>query len=130
MLATPPYFSSVAIGPAWAQRRFVGTPLGVNNPTRQILEEARSKFGDERKVSLVLSLGSGRPAVFSLDLRAPVLDSLHNLILRAVLDCEKAARELPDQLLQCEGYLRLNADQGMEHLKISDWDKRLHRRTY
>jgi hypothetical protein len=40
-----------------------------------------------------------------------------------VLDCEKVERELPDQLLRYEGYLRLNADQGMENLKISDWDK-------
>jgi hypothetical protein len=103
----------VAIGPTWAQRRFVGTPLGLNNPIRQVLEEACSKFGDERKVSLILSLGAGRPAVLSLDLQAPALDSLHNLLLRAVLDCERAARELPDQLLQCKGYLRLNADQGM-----------------
>jgi hypothetical protein len=113
----------VAIGPAWAPRRFVGTPLGVNNPIRQALEEARSKFGDERKVSSILSLGSGRPAVLSLDLRVSVQDSLHNLLLQAVLDCEKAARELPDQLLQYEGYFRLNVDQGMENLKISDWDK-------
>jgi hypothetical protein len=90
---------------------------------RQVREEARSKFGDERKVSLILSLGSGRPAVLSLDLRASVQDSLHNLLLHVVLDCEKAARELPDQLLQFEGYLRLNVTQGMENLKISDWDK-------
>jgi len=122
-LATPPYFSPVAIGPAWAQRRFVGTPLGFNNPIRQVLDEARSKFGDERKVSIILSLGSGRPAALSLDLRTSAPDSLHNLLLRAVLDCERAAKELPDQLLRCENYLRLNADQGMENFKISDWDK-------
>ena len=113
----------MAIGPAWAQRWFAGTPLNCNNPIREVLKEARSKFGDEREASLILSLGSGRPAVLSLDWQAPSLDSLHDLLTRAVLDCENVAMGLPDQLLHCPAYLRLNVDQGMENIKVSDWDK-------
>ena len=83
-----------------------------------MLEEARSKFGNERKVSLILSLGSGRSAALSL----PSPDGLRTLFFRAVRDCERVDKELSDQLSHLEAYLRLHVDQGMQNIEISDWD--------
>jgi len=101
----------------------VGTPLGFNNPVRQVLEESCSLFGDKKNVSFILSLRSGKPAVLSLDWQARSSDSLHNLLTHVVLDCERVEREFAYRLGQCKSYLRLNVDQGVEGIKIHDWDK-------
>jgi hypothetical protein len=97
---------------------FVGNPLGFNNPTRQVLEEALSEFGDKQHVSLILSLGCGRPAVLS---HPPSLDGIRSLLMRVALDCERVARELSAQLSGVKAYLRLDADEGMEDIKMTDW---------
>ena len=99
---------------------FVGNPFGFNNPVRQVLEEALTIFGDEQQVSLVLSLGTGRPAVLS---RPPNLDSIGNVLTCMVLDSERVSRELSAQLCRVKAYLRLNVDQGMENVKMADWDE-------
>jgi hypothetical protein len=97
---------------------FVGNPLGFNNPTRQVLEEGFSEFGEKRRVSLILSLGSGRPAVLS---RTPNLDDLRSLLMCVALDCERVAGELSAQLSGIKAYLRMDADQGMENIKMTAW---------
>lgn len=97
---------------------FVGNPLGFNNPTRLVLEEALSEFGDKQRVSLILSLGSGRPAVLS---HTTSLEGIRSLLMRVALDCERVARELSAQLSGVKAYLRLDADQGMENIKMTDW---------
>jgi hypothetical protein len=99
---------------------FVGNPVGFNNPIRQVLEEALLVFGHEMQVSLILSLGTGRPAVLS---RPPNLDSIHNALRYMVLDSERVSRELSAQLSSVKAYLRLNVDQGMENIKMTDWDE-------
>jgi hypothetical protein len=76
-----------------------------------VLEEALSEFGEKQKVSLILSLGSGRPAVLS---HPPSLDGIRSLLMRVALDCERVAKELSAQLSGVKAYLRLDADQGME----------------
>jgi hypothetical protein len=99
---------------------FVGTPLGFNNPVRQVLEEALTIFGDETQVSLILSLGTGRPAVLS---RPPNVDSITHVLTFMVLDSERVSRELSSQLCRVKAYLRLNVDQGMENLNMTDWQE-------
>lgn len=88
---------------------------------RQVLREACLEFGYEKPVSLILSIGSGRPGVLSLDLRAPNPGSYSNLLTRVVHDCERVARELSDQLFDVEAYVRLNVDRGVENIKMCDW---------
>jgi hypothetical protein len=97
---------------------FVGNPFGFNNPVRQVLEEAFTIFGDEKQVSLILSLGTGRPVVLS---RPPNVDSIRNVLTCMVLDSERVSRELSAQLSRVKAYLRLNVDHGMENLKMTDW---------
>jgi hypothetical protein len=97
---------------------FVGNPFGFNNPVRQILEEALSVFGHEKQVSLILSLGTGRPAVLSRPLN---MDSILNVLTFMVLESEKVSGELSAQLSCVKAYLRLNVDQGMENVKMTDW---------
>jgi hypothetical protein len=97
---------------------YAGNPFGFNNPVRQVLEEALTIFGDEKQVSLILSLGTGRPTVLS---RPPNPESIHNVLTFMVLDSERVSRELSSQLCRVKAYLRLNVDQGMENLTMTDW---------
>lgn len=120
-LATLGLFSPIVIGPPLRKQKFVGTPLGFNNPMRQVLNEARMQFGEENMASLLLSVGSGRPARLSLDVRPPNPYNYRDFLACVTLDCERVARELEDQLLGVESYVRLNVNQGMDNPNVSDW---------
>jgi hypothetical protein len=96
--------------------------MGFNNPTRELINEAKLAFRSESRLALLLSLGSGRPSVLSLGHSAvePMV-KVESLLGRMTLDCETIARSLSDQLLEVEAYARLNVDQGLEDLKVDDW---------
>jgi hypothetical protein len=93
--------------------------IGFNNPTRELIKEAEMQFGTDRRVSTILSIGSGRPALVAFDRPIPASNELLNAI---VIDCERMARELATRLFNVDVYLRLNVDQGMENTKMSDWE--------
>ncbi|KIM20749.1 hypothetical protein M408DRAFT_123984 [Serendipita vermifera MAFF 305830] len=122
-LAIPELFTPVSIGSSLRKQRFVGTPIGSNNPTRQVLEEALLQFGDEQPISLILSLGSGRPNAFSFEMLNLYPESSGNLLTQLMLGCERVAKELSLQLSEFPAYIRLNVDKGVEFLKFSDWDQ-------
>jgi hypothetical protein len=122
-LVIPILFSPIAVGPSWARQEFVGTPLGYNNPMRQVLQEARLDFGNETQVALLLNLGSGRPSGLNLDSEHPCPEQNINFLTRVAYDCERVARELSDQLFGVEAYKRLNVNQGMENIEMLDWHK-------
>lgn len=75
-------------------------------------------FGPEARVSTVLSIGSGRPALKALGRQD--IDP-NELTQQIVVDCERVARDLDTRLFNYGGYLRLNADRGMESTKMTDW---------
>jgi hypothetical protein len=70
------------------------------------------------RVSTILSIGSGRPALVAFDGPTP---ASHELMSGIVLDCERVARELATQLFNVDAYLRLTVDRGMENTEMSDW---------
>jgi hypothetical protein len=45
--------------------------IGFNNPTRQLIKEAEMQFGTDIRISTILSIGSGRPALVTFDGRTP-----------------------------------------------------------
>lgn len=121
-MAIPSICDPVQIGNRPRQQTFIGGATGFNNPTRKIIAEATSAFRSETRLALLLSLGSGRPGIFSLNM--PTIDAtsrFESLLSRTALDCETVARSLADQLLEVDAYVRLNVDQGLEDLKVDDW---------
>ena len=60
MLSFPFLFSPTAIGPRLRQQQFAGSPVGTSNPIRELLKEAVTIFGQDRRVCQILSLGSDR----------------------------------------------------------------------
>jgi hypothetical protein len=104
-MATPPYFAPITCGPRGRQQVFIGGPRGANNPTRELLKEASAVFGNEKLVSQILSLGSGRGSVQEM-----------------AADCEAVARELSTRFCDMDAYLRLSVDRGMENVLMNEWD--------
>jgi hypothetical protein len=100
-------FAPVSIGPKRRQKTFTSTSIGFNNPTRELIKEAEKQFGTDTRVSTILSIGSGRPALIAFDGPTPPSNELLNGI---VIDCERVARELATQLFNVDAYLQLNVD--------------------
>jgi hypothetical protein len=120
-LAIPSLFDPVPIGPPLRQQRFVGGALGFYNPTRELLKEAKAVYGDDQRVALILSLGSGLPPVISLESSILLSCTLGSLVKYIGTDCERVAREMATQLIQVDAYVRLNVNRGLECIQFDDW---------
>jgi hypothetical protein len=114
-MATPEYFSSVAIGPSLRSQNLAGIPHGFDNPMREILKEAQLIFSENKPVSFVLSLGSGQGARLS--------DPDRHITRLTRVHCDGVARDLQYQLGGVGEYLRLNVDRGIETIGLDDWHK-------
>ncbi|KIM27411.1 hypothetical protein M408DRAFT_71387, partial [Serendipita vermifera MAFF 305830] len=119
-MAMPSFFSPVKIGPPMREQTYVGSAHGTNNPTREVLKEASNIFGKDARVAQVLSIGSGRTRVLSLD-QSATSNAIIQLTKDMASDCELVARELSTRLFGVRAYIRLNVDRGMETVKMNDW---------
>jgi hypothetical protein len=97
--------------------------MGFSNPIRAVIKEAHQVFGEDRPISLLLSLGAGQSAPLSL--QSPLTFSYGRLefMARAVQECERTANEISQHLSDVDAYLRLDVDKGLNDLKISDWHR-------
>jgi hypothetical protein len=121
-MSTPSHFLPVKIGPRLIQQSFVGGPLGANNPTRELLKEANSVFGKDRRVAQILSIGSGLSHVLSVESSTKEA-GLNRLMNKLAANCETVAQELHARLYNVRAYLRLNVDRGMENVVMEDWSE-------
>src|ERR1700761_6992307 len=66
--ATPTHFEpvSISIGPAPVSLKYIDAGIGLNNPVRQIREEASAIFPD-RSVACLISIGSGHSSVTRIE---------------------------------------------------------------
>ncbi|KIM29043.1 hypothetical protein M408DRAFT_127298 [Serendipita vermifera MAFF 305830] len=112
ILAAPETFAPVAIGPPSRSQEFVGIPHGYFNPTREVFKEAQRIYGDEKLVSLFLSLGSGQQSSTS---------SSETRLTRITYDYGIVEKDLSHQLGGAAAYLRLNVDKGLEDTGSMQW---------
>jgi hypothetical protein len=120
-LAIPPLFDPVPIGTRLRKQKFIGGSLGFYNPTREVLKEAKVAYGDDQRVALILSLGTGVPPVVSLGSSASLSSSTQSLVRYMATDCERVAQEMATQLIQVDAYTRLNVSRGLEEVHFDDW---------
>jgi hypothetical protein len=120
-LAIPPLFDPVPIGSKLRQQKFIGGALGFYNPTREILKEAKEAYGDDQRVALILSIGCGVSPSVSLDTLSSLSSKLDSLVKYIGTDCERVAREMANQLIQVDAYIRLNVNHGLEAVKFDEW---------
>jgi hypothetical protein len=123
----------VSIGPRRTAQSFIGGPLGVNNPTRELLKEANTAFGNDKRVAQIISIGCGAPNILSLgEARGEV--GVSRLLKETAVDCQMVAKDLSERLFNIEAYLRLNVDNGTAGIEFDDWsvlgDLESHARVY
>jgi hypothetical protein len=110
-MAIPSYFLPVKIGRS--HQSFIGGVLGANNPTRELLKEAGTVFGNETKVAQIVSIGCGVPPVLSL--QAVANETGMGRLLKEIVDeCETMAKEL-------DSYLRLSVEKGIGNIEMDQW---------
>jgi hypothetical protein len=119
-MAVPSHFSPVKIGPRLRQQSFIGGPVGANNPTRELLKEASTVFGNECRVAQIISIGSGIHPVLAMNSEANEA-TLSRLLNDIATDCEAVTQELHTRLYRVKAYLRLNVERGMEDITMEDW---------
>lgn len=119
--ASQPEFLPLSFGAWYDVQEYIGTGLGAHNPIYQVVTEARSFFRGERKVSLLLSLGTGHPGIIALEDKD---NSLYQLMHDMLRNSEQEAQEMQRQMAQPK-YFRFSVEQGMQKIdsraKIIDW---------
>ncbi len=65
--AAPRFFKRIAIAEeGQPKEEFIDGALGCNNPAKEVLEEARKVFGNDRQVRCLVSIGTGYPGTTGL----------------------------------------------------------------
>jgi hypothetical protein len=120
-ISVPSHFLPTKIGSRLVEQKFVGGPLGANNPTRELLKEAGVIFGNERRVNQIISIGCGGSPILSLDAEAAEA-GVGRLLKEMAADCRMVARELDERLFNVESYTRFNSKKTVENIEFDDWD--------
>ncbi|PVF92027.1 FabD/lysophospholipase-like protein, partial [Serendipita vermifera] len=121
-IAIPTLFDPVSIGLDFAALELSGAHLAFNNPTREILQEAQRVYGDERQLSVILSLGSGKSKDPSLG-KSNQTNAIDGLLKRLIGNSEATERDLAYQLYDVGAYIRLNVDHGLECIQLHEWSQ-------
>ena len=119
--ASPSQFAPASVGTGHKRRTYIGAGLGSNNPTRQVITEARTLFGSEANVSLILSLGSGHPGILPLTSDYGN-DTFYQLVREMMADSEQEAQRLHSQLDRTGIYFRFSVEQGLQRTYIQGQD--------
>ena len=118
------FFKHIEIG---NKQPFIDGGLGHNNPSKLVLKEAQVVFPTQ-EIGRLVSIGAGQAEVISFKtfgffqqiVPTDIIDTLKDIST----DCE-ATHE--DMLLffanSPNTYFRINVEQGMQGIKLSEWEK-------
>jgi len=119
-ISLPSHFVPVKVGPQLTQRNFIGGPRGAHNPTRELLKEAETVFGNEKHIAQIISIGCGVPRALSLEMMTQEV-GLGRLPKEVAADCQMVAQDLDMRLFNVDAYHRFEVEKGMADLEISNW---------
>ena len=123
--AAPTFFKRIEIG---RKQPFIDGGLGRNNPSLVVLDEAKAQFGARRHIGCFVSIGTGqtevikikKPGLFQQIIPTDVIDALKAI----TTDCETTHQEMLGRFANMPNtYFRLNVDQGMQGIELSEWEK-------
>jgi predicted acylesterase/phospholipase RssA len=111
------YFPSITIN----GRTYWDGGMNSNNPILQVIEEAKSEFGDGRAFQAIVSIGTGKGPI--ADPSSHVLGVV-NYAIKRMADTQQKHTEFvsryPD--LQ-EQYFRFNEENELYKIDLADWKK-------
>ncbi|KAG8682852.1 hypothetical protein FRC11_014305 [Ceratobasidium sp. 423] len=132
--AAPSYFPPIKLKDEHGQlRSYIDGALGYNNPSKELLNEARDVFGPEHTIGCFLSIGTGRDKNTAFqDVRK--LNSAYRAFKAIALSSEQAHRELDEYFSRTPGvYFRFNAGARLvgvdgdedfaRQVALEDWHK-------
>jgi predicted acylesterase/phospholipase RssA len=127
--AAPTIFKRIAIGEeGQAKEEFIDGGLRCNNPGNQVLEEARSIFGNDRLIRCLVSIGTGHPGTIGLakpDAFQKFLPTkLIDVLKKIATDCQDISNDLSARFKDLEKfYFRFNVAHGAEGISLEEWEK-------
>ncbi|KAJ6571308.1 FabD lysophospholipase-like protein [Mycena capillaripes] len=125
--AAPTFFKRIEIGRGQA---FIDGGLGRNNPSKVVLDEAKKVLHD-RRLGCIVSIGTGQSDIISIEkprffqklIPKDVIDALKGIST----DCEATHEEMLGLFHNYPNtYFRLNVEQGMQRITLSEWEKLSH----
>src|SRR6266700_1144401 len=122
--AAPNFFKRIEIG---NKQPFVDGGLGCNKPSRVVLDEAEAVFG-AHQIGCLVSIGTGQTEIINIKKPGFLQQISPTDVVKALkaisTDCEATHEEmlclfgnLPNT------YFRLNVEQGMQGIELSEWEK-------
>jgi hypothetical protein len=136
--AHPDMFKPIEIGEPNLREPFVASAMGCSNPIEHVLAEA-SLLYPHRRVACIVSIGPGHART----IRIPKLDIFQRIFPTSVIaamrdiatDSEQVAERIAGRFKASDNvYFRLNVDQGMQDVRLGDWDRlaevKAHTRSY
>ena len=127
--AAPRFFKEISIGEeGQTKERFIDARIKCNNPVKEVMEEARLYFGDDRPVGVLVSIGTGQPG--TIGLRKPnwfqkiVPTQLIDAVVKIATSCENTADEMESHFKDHpEFYFRYSVTHGAEGISLEEWKK-------
>ena len=122
--AAPTFFKRIEIG---NKQPFVDGGLGRNNPSKLVLDEAKVVF-PTRQIGCLVSIGTGQGKIISIKrsgflqqiLPTDVSDAMREILT----DCEATHEDMLLLFANAPNiYFRLNVEQGMQGIELSEWEK-------
>jgi Patatin-like phospholipase len=127
--AAPTFFKRILIGEeGQVKEEFIDAGIKFNNPTKQVMEEARLLCGDDRPIGTLVSIGTGHPGTLGLlepDGFQKILPTkLIHVLKRIATDCEATASDLARRFENIpEMYFRFNVTRGVGVVSLEEWKK-------
>lgn len=125
---------SIMIGSTHSKEQLISGSVGFNNPVKKALEEAERVFGSERRVSVVISLGSRSRRAHSITNRNK--EGFQEAVLSMTMDGDSVAEDLAQRFLNSSFYYRLSVESETKPGNTTEWDNSTidaittHTRTY
>ncbi|PBK60823.1 hypothetical protein ARMSODRAFT_1026256 [Armillaria solidipes] len=100
---------------------------GFNNPTKEVRDEAKELFGPNRRVGVLVSIGTDHPGPSGFQqpkgIEKVLPLELIKVLQRLTTDCESVADELAEEYRSEDTYFRFNVLHGAEGVSLDEWKK-------
>jgi hypothetical protein len=111
--ATQGNFLPVTIGSGPTQQELMGGAMGAANPCHEAVQEALDRFKPDRRIAVVLSIGSGHPGLVSAS-SSTRYDEWLRVMKDMAANCEQASQEMTERMGKDGVYFRFSVEQGLQ----------------
>ncbi|KAG8697963.1 hypothetical protein FRC09_007533 [Ceratobasidium sp. 395] len=136
--AHPEMFKAAEIVEQGIPGLFVDAAMGCGNPIEHVLAETKRIYPN-RRVATIVSIGGGHPCTIRIPEASPFQRIFPANVIAAMKDIatdnERVAQTMAVRFRGArDAYFRLNVDQGMQNVRLGDWDRlgevQAHTRAY